>query len=1223
MRNVLKTIRLSRIKLLIVVTVMLFSAQIALPATYYLDAINGNDSNPGTSEAPWKTLPKAQSSVSGGDTVIMRNGEYGGWIEYNTAHSDWVTYKAADGHSPELTKIIVENYPPWQDVYLTFDGLTVNRQGQNDSAAIKVRRARHIKFLNLNIIGNGYLLSQNVTDEQAIRLWGVEDCTINNCDIYGDGDSRLAGFTAGIEGSGTDITITNCDISQIQAGIQIKGTNITISHNNIHKIASDGILFYGVNNLTIEYNQLHDLYLHRPTLTETPTDTTWNEDGTVMTNASALWNSAGDNLITRSMEIQVISGTNALIGDGEQHGGNFSVSSVSQDGTQITLSRGIADGGQPSNVNYYIKSVAHTDLLQALAYTDDYDVTIRGNQFYDTEHQIWWINPHNSDNPGDMGGHNFIIENNLCWRSYEDGQDEYKGTVLVSKIDGLVFKNNIVIGRLSIGVNDNVTFLNNIVSYIYVGATADLIKNDYNIINRGMWDTPYSSGGNTIFLNPGYNWDRWNDPAFTGIFADYANGNFQHNSAESLGVGHGDPLNSPPIDLLKRSRDSRPDAGCYEYVSGSVDTSPASTPQDLGATASSQTQIYLSWKSSSDPESGISYYKIYRDDTQIDTTTSTPYSDTGLSSGTPYSYQVSAVNGAGLESARSNAAQATTRSAPSDDTPPTILDVTAHSPVHVLFSESLDQTSAEITANYSISPGITISSATLQEDLRTVFLETSDHQGGIDYTLTVNGVMDVAGNPTSEETQIYRYNDGLVYLKTSASSFNGVDSFVQIPTSGMSAGGGTIALSAYSEDLSGSRYLFGHTVGTWSNRIQLYITDGDLRLGLGGTHSRHAGIATFSTHSWRHVALSWNGTEYAVYVDGLEKATGSYSGLTDLSAIADIGNTGNPSFRDQEAFSGVIDDVFIYDRALNADEILALHKAASKRGRWEFKEYSALSAQDSTNNNNSASLANGPSWTGAGELKLDGIDDYVDCGSGASSNLTGDLTVTAWVCPDSFGGNGLGRIIDKGGTDSGFAFYVRESTRSIAYLVYGGDFVGSDTDIIDLAQWQHVAVTYTDTSDTVAFYVNGQPAGGGNYQTNPNDSANAPLIIGNRTALDRGFEGMLSDVRLYSRALADDEISAIYRTYEVIEAKNLSFEVSATDGSVLSYVIQDRATLPAGATFTDSIFTWRPWYDQAGSYEITFEVPGQPDLTQSVPMAVENVTPTPWYQSWLKEINKY
>ncbi len=796
-----------------------------------------------------------------------------------------------------------------------------------------------------------------------------------------------------------------------------------------------------------------------------------------------------------------------------------------------------------------------------------------------------------------------IHSNTIGWVGLQSIQVYAGASTTVSDIN---IRNNILYGQLEIS-----------------GTAVGKVDSDYNLFyGVGM---PGFEGSHSFVANPELvSYDGQDSTSF-----DF------HLQSTSPAIDSGANLSSlfvlptPFLDIdgYGRPRNGSFDIGAYEYVSGPVDTSPPSTPQDLGATAASQTQIDLSWELSNDPESGISYYKIYRDNTQIDTTTATTYSDTGLSSGTSYSYQVSAVNGAGLESARSNAAQATTRSAPSDTTPPTILGVTASSPVHVLFSEPLDQTSAEITANYSISPGITISSATLQGDIRTVILETSDHQEGIDYTLTVNGVMDLARNPTVDETEIYQYNDGLVYSKTSASSFNGVDSFVQIPTSGMSAGGGTIALSTYAEDLSGSRYIFGHTVGSWSNRIQLYIRDGNLGLGLGDTNSRHTNIASLQPRRWYHVALTWNGSAYVVYLDGLQKAAGSYSELTELNTFADIGNTGNTTWRNQEAFSGFLDDVFIYDRALNADEILALHKTASKRGSWDFKEYSALSAADSTNNNNSASLVNGPLWTGAGELKLDGIDDYVDCGSGASSNLTGDLTVTAWIYPDSFGGDGLGRIVDKGDANSGFAFYVRESTRSIAYLIYGGDFANSTTDVIDLAQWQHVAVTYSDTSHTVTFYVNGQPTGGGNYQTNPNDSANAPLIIGNRAASDRGFKGMLSDVRIYSRTLAAEEIAAIYYTYEVTENKPLAFDLSTadSDGSILDYVVQNPQTLPAGATFTDNFFTWRPWYNQAGSYEITFEVPGQPDLTQSVPMVVEDVSLKPWYRRFLgsEQVLKY
>ena len=57
----------------------------------------------------------------------------------------------------------------------------------------------------------------------------------------------------------------------------------------------------------------------------------------------------------------------------------------------------------------------------------------------------------------------------------------------------------------------------------------------------------------------------------------------------------------------------------------------------------------------------------------------------------------------------------------------------------------------------------------------------------------------------------------------------------------------------------------------------------------------------------------------------------------------------------------------------------------------------------------------------------------------------------------------------------------------------------------------------------------------------------------------------------------------------VDENSLLSFTVSATDpdGDDLSY---SAAGLPTGATFSGQVFSWKPTYDQKGSYTVTFTV---------------------------------
>jgi hypothetical protein len=148
---------------------------------------------------------------------------------------------------------------------------------------------------------------------------------------------------------------------------------------------------------------------------------------------------------------------------------------------------------------------------------------------------------------------------------------------------------------------------------------------------------------------------------------------------------------------------------------------------------------------------------------------------------------------------------------------------------------------------------------------------------------------------------------------------------VQIPTTSMSASAGTVALwGRIVGTQSAERYFFGHTSSpsSWVDRIQLYMdnSDNQLDLGLGDTHTKDTNIATLSADTWYHIALTWDGSNYVVYVDGDNDANGTYTGLSSLGSIADIGNDGNASHR-TEAFQGLLDQVRVYDKALSQSEV--------------------------------------------------------------------------------------------------------------------------------------------------------------------------------------------------------------------------------------------------------------------------------------------------------------
>jgi hypothetical protein len=115
----------------------------------------------------------------------------------------------------------------------------------------------------------------------------------------------------------------------------------------------------------------------------------------------------------------------------------------------------------------------------------------------------------------------------------------------------------------------------------------------------------------------------------------------------------------------------------------------------------------------------------------------------------------------------------------------------------------------------------------------------------------------------------------------------------------------------------------------WTNRVQLYMNDGDnlLDIGLGDSHTRDTDIVELPMEEWIHVALTWDSGNYVVYVNGEEVSSGTYAGMSEIHPIANIGNDGSSG--PYEGFAGLLDEVRLYDHALNADEILAAMKSAA------------------------------------------------------------------------------------------------------------------------------------------------------------------------------------------------------------------------------------------------------------------------------------------------------
>lgn len=108
------------------------------------------------------------------------------------------------------------------------------------------------------------------------------------------------------------------------------------------------------------------------------------------------------------------------------------------------------------------------------------------------------------------------------------------------------------------------------------------------------------------------------------------------------------------------------------------DTTAPSVPTGLSGTATSMTTIDLSWTASTD-NVGVAGYRVFRDGTQVGTTSATTYSDTGLTKSTTYAYTVLAYDAAGNPSAQTAPVSVKTQSDTAAPSVPTGLTATATS----------------------------------------------------------------------------------------------------------------------------------------------------------------------------------------------------------------------------------------------------------------------------------------------------------------------------------------------------------------------------------------------------------------------------------------------------------------------------------------------------------------------------------------------------------------
>lgn len=319
--------------------------------------------------------------------------------------------------------------------------------------------------------------------------------------------------------------------------------------------------------------------------------------------------------------------------------------------------------------------------------------------------------------------------------------------------------------------------------------------------------------------------------------------------------------------------------------------------------------------------------------------------------------------------------------------------------------------------------------------------------------------------------------------------------------------------------------------GDWEIRQE---PNGALSFDLGG--SPIVGNEPFSTldrvdtsGKWYHIAATFDDVDntFAVYIDGVLRTSGTspVDLVPQSSGILSFGaRTGSTEY-----WNGALRDFRIYNRKLCPREIAPL---AGLVGRWRLVETAGTTAADSSPMTNNGTYMNGVSLAGSVKTsatneyaaKFDGVDDYVSISNESDYDITGPITVAAWIRADSFTGTHR-EIVSKGGY--AWRLRYRPDLNKMSFKCTGltTEEVVS-TNCLSLSRWYHVAGVYTGS--VLQLYING--ALNNSVSSSGAISKNNFLVNIGRNAEQTGreFNGAIFDARVYNRALCPTEISQLY-----------------------------------------------------------------------------------------------
>lgn len=361
-----------------------------------------------------------------------------------------------------------------------------------------------------------------------------------------------------------------------------------------------------------------------------------------------------------------------------------------------------------------------------------------------------------------------------------------------------------------------------------------------------------------------------------------------------------------------------------------------------------------------------------------------------------------------------------------------------------------------------------------------------------------------------------------------------------------------LATPSYNQYQTGVGYVnsLGNPVDSGS--VFFFASDGVNKQGV------HTTATNYADGAWHHVDVTRTSSGVLMYVDGVLVSLVIDSAGISSQNYSNSGNFNIGYSNSSYFFSGSLDEVRIYNRALSASEIWDLYQAGAADkvnsadsqidplekgmvGYWKLDDGSGTSAADASGNGNTGTLVNSPSWVAGqinGALSFNGTNQraYVTSSSSLNFGSGSPFSVSAWIKTTQTvpGGKNL-RFINKFTNSPSYKGYIMEidENQKVVFYTKDGTTVNqvSSTSTINDGAWHHLVAVREISSGLLRIYVDG-------VQQNAASITNGDLSVSSN--LNLGFEllladnvylnGSLDEIRIYNRALSVEEVSKLYKT---------------------------------------------------------------------------------------------